>query len=78
VSPGRGFSLGFATTDRLGGNGFTSVGSYGWGGAYASIYEVDPKEHLVIVFMLNQLPNRTDIDDKFLTLVYQAVVEPKS
>ena len=78
VSPGRGFSLGFATTDRLGGNGFTSVGSYGWGGAYASVYEVDPKEHLVIVFMLNQLPNRTDIDDKFLTLVYQALVEPKS
>ena len=78
VSPGRGFSLGFATTDRLGGNGFTSVGSYGWGGAYASIYEVDPREHLVIVFMLNQLPNRTDIDDKFLTLVYQAFVEPKT
>lgn len=78
VSPGRGFSLGFATTDRLGGNGFTSVGSYGWVGAYASVYEVDPQEHLVIVFMLNQLPNRTDVDDKFLTLVYQALVEPKT
>ena len=40
-------------------------GSFGWGGAYGSNYKVDPAERLVIVFMINQLPLRTDIASKF-------------
>jgi CubicO group peptidase (beta-lactamase class C family) len=72
-----GFSLGFATVDHLGANGLASVGSFGWGGAYGSVYEADPKEHLVLVFMMNQLPNRSDINQKWMTLVYQALVEPR-
>ncbi len=70
---GRGFGLGFATVDRLGADGFKSVGSYGWGGAYGSSYTVDPKERLVIVFMINQLPLQSDIANRFATLVYQAL-----
>ena len=50
-----------------------SVGSFGWGGAYASTYSVDPVEHLVIVFMINQLPISTDIASKFPTMVYSAL-----
>jgi CubicO group peptidase (beta-lactamase class C family) len=73
---GLGFGLGFQTTDRLGADGLASVGTYGWGGAYGSTYKVDPAERLVIVFMINQLPNRTDVAAKFPTLVYQALVEP--
>ena len=69
--------LGFQTTDRLGADGLASVGTYGWGGAYGSTYKVDPAERLVIVFMINQLPNRTDVAAKFPTLVYQALVEPR-
>ena len=74
---GRGFGLGFATTDRVGANGFTSVGSWGWGGAYGSTYTVDPKEKLIMVFMIQQLPNTTDVATKFQTLVYQALIEPR-
>jgi CubicO group peptidase (beta-lactamase class C family) len=74
---GLGFGLGFQTTDRLGADGLASVGTYGWGGAYGSTYKVDPAERLVIVFMINQLPNRTDVAAKFPTLVYQALVEPR-
>lgn len=77
VSPGSGFGLGFAIVERLGADGLASVGSYGWGGAYGSGYHVDPKEHLIMLFMMNQLPNRADIRDKFRTLVYQALVEPR-
>jgi CubicO group peptidase (beta-lactamase class C family) len=73
---GLGFGLGFQTTDRLGADGLASVGTFGWGGAYGSTYKVDPAERLVIVFMINQLPNRTDVAAKFPTLVYQALVEP--
>jgi len=70
----RGFGFGFQTTERYGASGMTSVGTFSWGGAYGSAYDVDPVEHLVIVFMINQLPNRTDIAGKFPTLVYQALV----
>ena len=74
ANDGRGFGLGFSTVDRLGADGFRSVGSYGWGGAYGSTYTVDPQERLVIVFMMNQLPNRSDVAAKFVTLTYQALV----
>jgi CubicO group peptidase (beta-lactamase class C family) len=51
-----------------------SVGTFSWGGAYGSHYSVDPVEHLVIVFMINQIPRQTDIAVEFPTLVYQALV----
>jgi CubicO group peptidase (beta-lactamase class C family) len=70
---GLGFGLGFETTDRYGANGMDSVGSYGWAGAYSSTYRVDPDARLVIVFMVQILPNTTDLGRKFPTLVYQAL-----
>jgi CubicO group peptidase (beta-lactamase class C family) len=78
TTPGQGFGLGFQSVEKLGGDGLASVGSFGWGGAYGSNYKVDPAEGLVIVFMINQLPNRTDIASKFPTLVYQALVTPRA
>ena len=70
----QGFGLGFSTLERPGAdNTLFSVGSYGWGGAYASTYRVDPKQRMVVVFMVNQLPNRSDAAAKFPTLVYQAL-----
>jgi CubicO group peptidase (beta-lactamase class C family) len=60
----------------VGGNGLDPVGSFGWGGAYSSVYRVDPSARLVISLMINQLPNTTDIRTKFPTLVHQAVVTP--
>jgi CubicO group peptidase (beta-lactamase class C family) len=70
---GLGFGLGFETTDRYGAKGLEDVGSFGWGGAYASSYRVDPKAHLVWVLMMNQMPNASTVGDRFPTLVYQAL-----
>jgi len=70
---GLGYGLGFETTDRYGANGMDSVGSFGWAGAYGSIYRVDPKAHLVLVMMVQMLPNAGDIGQRFPTLVYQAL-----
>jgi CubicO group peptidase (beta-lactamase class C family) len=70
---GLGFGLGFETTDSYGANGLDSAGAYGWSGAYSSTYRVDPEAHLVIVFMVQILPNTTDLGRKFPTLVYQAL-----
>ena len=73
---GQGFGFGFSVLEKPGAdNSFASVGTYGWGGAYGSQYRVDPKERIVIVLMLNQLPNRSDVAAKFPNLVYQALVK---
>jgi CubicO group peptidase (beta-lactamase class C family) len=72
---GLGFGLGFETTDRFGANGLDPEGAFGWGGAYGTIYRVDPEGRVVMVLMLQLLPNSTDIRAKFLTLVHQALVE---
>ncbi|HET7695658.1 MAG TPA: serine hydrolase domain-containing protein [Vicinamibacterales bacterium] len=70
---GLGYGYGFQTTDRYGANGLDSVGAFGWGGAYGSIYRVDPRSRLVLVLMLNQMPNASVARDRFGTLVYQAL-----
>jgi CubicO group peptidase (beta-lactamase class C family) len=70
---GLGFGLGFETVDRYGANGMSSEGAFGWGGAYGSIYRVDPEARLVMVMMIQLMPNNTDIREVFPTLVYQAL-----
>jgi CubicO group peptidase (beta-lactamase class C family) len=74
---GMGFGLGFWVVERFGAQGLASVGSFGWGGAYGSTYMVDPAERLIVLLMIQQLPNGSDVPAKFPTLVYQALVEPK-
>ena len=68
------FGLGFEVTERLGAGGYRSVGSFGWGGAYGSNYWVDPAERMVVVWMIQLLPNRADIGGRIPQLVYQALV----
>ena len=75
---GQGFGLGFRLLEQPGADGrIESVGTFGWGGAYGSTYEVDPREHLVLVFMIQLLPSRSAVPSLFPTLVYQALVEPR-
>jgi len=70
---GLGFGLGFETTDRYGANGLDSAGAFGWGGAYGSVYRVDPKARLVLVLMIQMLPNASDVGTRFPPLDYQAL-----
>src|SRR5688500_9032746 len=72
---GMGFGLGFEIVDRLGAKGMYSIGSFGWGGAYGSTYMVDPVERMILVFMINQMPMRSDVASKFPTLLYQALTD---
>ncbi|HKE95808.1 MAG TPA: serine hydrolase domain-containing protein [Povalibacter sp.] len=73
---GLGFGLGFETVERYGAAGMAAPGNYGWGGAYGSLYRVDPQSHLTIVMMMQLMPNETDFRDKFLNLVYASLPEP--
>jgi CubicO group peptidase (beta-lactamase class C family) len=70
---GLGFGLAFETVDRYGANALSSEGAFGWGGAYGSVYRVDPETRLVMVLMIQLVPNASDIREAFPTLVYQAL-----
>jgi CubicO group peptidase (beta-lactamase class C family) len=71
------FGLGFEITtvagqSRLG----ITVGSFSWGGYFATTYWVDPKEHLVCLLFMQQSPlNHSEIQDKFKAMVYQALAD---
>jgi CubicO group peptidase (beta-lactamase class C family) len=71
---GLGFGLGFETVDRYGASGMAGVGAFGWGGAYGTTYQVDVQSRSVLVLMIQLMPNATDIQQKFNTLVYQALL----
>lgn len=76
LSPdGQGFGLGFQTQDRFGaGNSPMSVGTFGWGGAYQTSYNVDPVQDLVIVMMTQNLPGvPVDMAGRYAALIYQAL-----
>jgi CubicO group peptidase (beta-lactamase class C family) len=75
--PGQGFGLGFDVAKDVGERGMpSSVGEFGWGGAYHSTYWVDPHEGLVVVYLAQLLPSR-NLDDhaKLRALIYQAIVD---
>ena len=75
---GKGFGLGFDVVEDLGATGaHGSVGAFGWGGAYHTIYWADPKEKLVAVLMTQLLPaGNSDLQRVFRALVYQSIVGP--
>lgn len=74
---GRGFGLGFETTEQLGATGFASVGSFGWSGAYGSWYKVDPEERLVMVLMIQVVPfDDHRFREAFEAAIYQALLVP--
>jgi CubicO group peptidase (beta-lactamase class C family) len=73
-----GFGLGFEITEDLGRAGrYGSVGEDRWGGAYHTVYWVDPREKMVVLLMTQLLPaGNSDLHAKFRALVYQSVIGP--
>ncbi|MGB0392310.1 MAG: serine hydrolase domain-containing protein [Flavobacteriaceae bacterium] len=74
---GQGFGLGFSIHLAPGESGIMgSVGDFGWGGAYHSVYWADPTEELAVVYFTQLIP-ANDIDDhkKLRNLVYQAIID---
>ena len=74
-SAGGGFGLGFALVADLGARGEPgSTGEFGWGGAYHTVYWVDPAEKLSVVYMTQVLP-ADGLDDmgRIRALIYQAL-----
>ena len=75
VNNPNGFGLGFGITSERGSGVIpVNAGTYDWGGMFATMYWVDPKEKLIGLFYRNIFPSRQwGFADKYKTLVYQAI-----
>lgn len=75
--PGYGFGLGYSVKTDLGQSASpSSVGAYGWGGAYCTYFWVDPVEDVVGILMTQVRPyTHLNIRQEFEVLVNQAIVE---
>ena len=68
------FSLGFFVVAELGkSTELGSAGAYSWGGAFNTAYWIDPAEKLIGVIMTQVRPVDSTINERFRTLVYQAL-----
>ena len=71
------FGLGFALeTEKNDFQSVFSLGSFSWGGAFATQYWADPKEKLVGIIYTNMFssPNHSR-SDKFKVLTYQSIID---
>ncbi len=74
IHPGYGFGLGFAVRQELGkGSSLGSEGDYTWSGIFNTIFWVDPKEELILIYLTNVSPYDLDLRWTVKTLVYQAL-----
>jgi CubicO group peptidase (beta-lactamase class C family) len=77
--PPDGYTFGLTFAVNLGPGKSATVGSageYNWGGAAGTSFWIDPKEHMVGVFLINVLPP-TDIvaPGQFKSMAYEALVD---
>ena len=74
--PGRGFGLGFDVIIDAAQTGvLNSDGNYGWSGAAATNFWVDPQEQLVGIIMTQLMDSMLFFQQDFRALTYQALVD---
>ena len=76
ANEGVGFGLGFASTMDQVATGGLGTGDYYWGGAASTIFWVDPREDLTMVFMTQLMPSGTfNFRGQLKSLVYSAIID---
>jgi CubicO group peptidase (beta-lactamase class C family) len=76
ANEGVGFGLGFATTLDGVKNGGLGEGDYYWGGAASTIFWVDQKEDLSVVFMTQLMPSGAfNFRGQLKSIVYSSIVD---
>ena len=74
--PGYGFGLGFAVRRDAGVSPVNgSPGEYNWGGAGGTAFWVDPKEQMIVVFMMLSPSQRMRYRALLRDMIYAAIVE---
>lgn len=73
---GVGFGLGFASTAGPAQTGEMGEGDYYWGGAASTIFWVDPKEDMSVVFMTQLMPSGTfNFRGQLKSIIYSSIVD---
>jgi len=73
---GVGFGLGFASTVGEVESGGLGAGDYYWGGAASTIFWVDPKEDLSVIFMTQLMPSGTfNFRGQLKSIVYSSIID---
>jgi CubicO group peptidase (beta-lactamase class C family) len=73
-TPGTRFGLGLAVVNDPGLSNLPySKGTYYWSGSQGTLFWVDPTEDLVGVLMVQLIPNRLKLREKFAALVYSSI-----
>lgn len=73
---GVGFGLGFAMVMDQVAAGVLGQGDYYWGGAASTIFSVDPKEDLSMVFMTQLMPSSTfNFRGQLKSIIYSSIVD---
>jgi CubicO group peptidase (beta-lactamase class C family) len=76
ANEGVGFGLGFASTMGQVATGTLGAGDYYWGGAASTIFWVDPKEDLSVVFMTQLMPSGTfNFRGQLKSIVYSSIID---
>jgi CubicO group peptidase (beta-lactamase class C family) len=77
TGPGFGFGLGYSIVKDIGVTGQAgSAGAYGWGGAFCTYFQVDPKEELIGIVMTQVRPyDHLNIRQEFMALANQSIVD---
>jgi CubicO group peptidase (beta-lactamase class C family) len=77
TGPGFGFGLGFSVVKDIGVTGQAgSAGMYGWGGAFCTFFQIDPREEMVSIIMTQVRPyDHLNIRQEFIALANQAIVD---
>ena len=76
ANDGVGFGLGLASTKGQVETASLGAGDYYWGGAASTIFWVDPKEELSVVFMTQLMPSGTfNFRGQLKSLIYSAIVD---
>ena len=76
ANEGVGFGLGFASTLGQVQTGTLGAGDYYWGGAASTIFWVDPKEDLTVVFMTQLMPSGTfNFRGQQKSIIYSSILD---
>jgi CubicO group peptidase (beta-lactamase class C family) len=76
ANEGVGFGLGFASTMDEVSTGNLGAGDYYWGGAASTIFFVDPKEDMTMVFMTQLMPSGTfNFRGQLKSIIYSSIVD---
>jgi len=73
---GVGFGLGFSVIlDPVKTQSLTDEGEYGWGGAASTVFWVNPKEEMIVIFLTQLLPSSTyQVRRELRSLVYSSLM----